>query len=317
MVTNARRSRPLDPWAGPGSGAGLREYRRRLLPQARGTSQPVGWARLPFPASSLTYVRPESVPVESLFHLLGADGSPDDRPQANAGIAIDCDGYERRPGAVRLCADGLLDLALDQRRLEQFPDDPRPPGRGDFDPLRDRRPFWNGPGGVLQQLLLGDCRPRLRLNVGDRQLAGVGVRTSDCRGHGDRRVRLQGVLDDLGIDVVSASDDELLLAPGQPKIAVGVAPAEIAGVEPAFAVDVEKDALVVAWVEITLEDIRPADREDADLVDVGPSVKAPVAVKHDGRHPLIGDAQADRARTTFAGRRIDRRNAGPFREAVA
>ncbi len=70
-------------------------------------------------------------------------------------------------------------------------------------------------------------------------------------------MRLQGVLDDLGIDVVSASDDELLLAPGQPKIAVGVPPAEIAGVEPAFAVDVDKDALVVAGVEIALEDMGP------------------------------------------------------------
>src|SRR5208337_5380371 len=102
-----------------------------------GTSQPGGSACLPFPASFLTYVRPESVPVESLFNLLGARGSPDDRPQANVGIAIDRDGYDRRPDPVRLGADGLLDLALDQRRLEQFADGRRRQRRRDLDPLRD------------------------------------------------------------------------------------------------------------------------------------------------------------------------------------
>ena len=103
----------------------------------------------------------------------------------------------------------------------------------------------------MHELRLGHGEPRLRLNVGDRQFAGVGVRASDRRGHGDGRVRLQRVLDDLGIDVVSASDDELLLASRQPEIAVCIPSAEIAGVEPAFAVDVEPDAFVVTRIEIT------------------------------------------------------------------
>src|SRR5271165_5989874 len=77
-------------------------------------------ACLPFPASSLTYVRPESVSVESLSHLLGARRSSDDRPEANIGIALDRDRHDRRSDAVRLGADSFLDLALDQRRLEQF-----------------------------------------------------------------------------------------------------------------------------------------------------------------------------------------------------
>ncbi len=52
---------------------------------------------------------------------------------------------------------------------------------------------------------------------------------------------------------MSAANDELLLAPGEPEIAVRVPPAEIAGVEPAFAVDVDQDAFVVMRVEIALE----------------------------------------------------------------
>ena len=145
---------------------------------------------------------------------------------------------------------------------------------------------------------------RLQLNVGDRQLAGVGVRASDRGNHRDRRMVRQSVLDDPRIDVVPSPDDQLLLASGQPEVAVGVASAEIAGIEPAFAVDIDPEALVVARVEVALEDVRPADRDDADLVCLGHSVKAPVAAQHDGGHSLVRDRQADRARTSLACGRI-------------
>ncbi len=49
----------------------------------------------------------------------------------------------------------------------------------------------------------------------------------------------------------------------------------------------------MAGVEIALEDIGSADRDDADLVDFGCSLKAPVTVKHDGFHPLVGNGQAE------------------------
>ena len=84
--------------------------------------------------------------------------------------------------------------------------------------------------------MLGDCRARLQLNVGDRHLAGVGVRTSDRRGQADARMARQRLFDGPGIDIVSSPDDELLLAPGQPEITVGVASAEIPGIERALAV---------------------------------------------------------------------------------
>src|SRR5208282_1424964 len=127
----------------------------------------------------------------------------------------------------------------------------------------------------------------------------------------------QRLLDGSRIDIVSSSNDQLLLAPGKPEITVRVASAEIPGIEPALAVDVDKGADAVAGVEIALEHIGPADRDDADLVDVGHPLKAPVAVKHDRFHPLIGDGQADRARAPLARGRIDRGNAAAFREAVA
>ena len=56
------------------------------------------------------------------------------------------------------------------------------------------------------------CGAGFQLNIGDRQFAGVRVRASDRRGQGDGRMRLQGVLDQLRIDVVAAADDQLLLA---------------------------------------------------------------------------------------------------------
>ncbi len=116
---------------------------------------------------------------------------------------------------------------------------------------------------MLQQLLLGDRCARLQLNVGDRHLAGVGVRTSDRRNQGDARMARQRLLDCPGIDIVSSPNDQLLLAPGQPEITIGVASAEIPGIEPALAVDVDPDAGVMAGVEIAFEDIGPADRDDA------------------------------------------------------
>ena len=232
-------------------------------------------------------------------------------------IALDPDRHDGNADRLGLGANGLLNLALDERRLEELADRRRWQGTGDFDPLRDCRPFGNGQCGVLQQLLLGDRCARLQLNVGDRHLAGIGVRTSDCRNQGDARMARQRLLDGPRIDIVSSPDDELLLAPGQPEVTVRVASAEIPGIEPALAVDVDPDAGVMVGVEIALEDIGPADRDDADLADVGHSLKAPVAVKHDSFHSLIGDGQANRAHASLAGGRIDRRNAGAFRQAVS
>ena len=62
-----------------------------------------------------------------------------------------------------------------------------------------------------------------------------------------------------------------LLPAGEPEVAVGILPPEIAGVEPALAVDVDPQILVVLRIEIAREHVGAADGDRSDLVDVGHS----------------------------------------------
>ena len=74
-------------------------------------------------------------------------------------------------------------------------------------------------------------------DVGDRDLAGVPVRAADGHGGADRGVAQQPVLDDPGVDVVAAADDQVLGPAGQVDEAAGVDAAEVAGVQPAVTDD--------------------------------------------------------------------------------
>ena len=159
----------------------------------------------------------------------------DDGSKTSLRVALDPDRSDRNGDPLGLGANGLLDLALDKRRLEKLADRRRRQRRRDLDALRNRRLFGDRPRRVREQLRLGDDGAGLELNIGDGQFAGVRVRTSDRRGQGDGRMRLQRVLDQLRIDVVAAANDQLLLAPGEPEVAVGVLSAEVSGVEPGLA----------------------------------------------------------------------------------
>ena len=103
---------------------------------------------------------------------------------------------------------------------------------------------------MLEELGLGDRGSRLQLNVGHRQFAGIRVRAPDGRRQQDGRMSLQRVLDDLQVDIVPAADNKLLLPPCEPEVALRIPPAEVAGVEPAFAIDLDEDAFVVMRVEV-------------------------------------------------------------------
>jgi len=65
-------------------------------------------------------------------------------------------------------------------------------------------------------------RPGYELNVGDRQFAGIGVRFADGCGKQHIRVFEQRLLDHRRIDIVSAADNHVLDAAGEPKVAVGI-----------------------------------------------------------------------------------------------
>ena len=98
---------------------------------------------------------------------------------------------------------------------------------------------------MLEELGLGDRGSRLQLNVGH-----IRVRAPDGRRQQDGRMSLQRVLDDLRVDIVPAADNKLLLPPCEPEVALRIPPAEVAGVEPAFAIDLDEDAFVVMRVEV-------------------------------------------------------------------
>ena len=77
---------------------------------------------------------------------------------------------------------------------------------------------------------------------------------------GHRRVRMQRFFDQLGVDVVPAADDELLLAARQPEVAFGILPPQVTGVEPALHLATlvrpfDPQPLVVRGMQVALEQV--------------------------------------------------------------
>ncbi len=108
-------------------------------------------------------------------------------------------------------------------------------------------------------------------------------------------MRLQGLLDQLRIDIVPAANDQFLLAAGEPEIIVRVLSAEIAGVQPESRPPFDPDPFVVSGIEIAGEHVRAADRDDADLVGLRVANVFVLGVEDQRAHVLIGIADADRA----------------------
>src|SRR5579883_721402 len=108
-----------------------------------------------------------------------------------------------------------------------------------------------------------DLRARLELHIADRQFAGIGIGLSDHGGEADGGMLEHDLLDRRRIDIVAAADHEILGAAGDPEKAVGIEPAEIAGIDP---VSVDKGPLVVRVVEIAAEHAGAGHDHDPDLV---------------------------------------------------
>jgi len=104
---------------------------------------------------------------------------------------------------------------------------------------------------------------RHQLDIGDRQLASIGIRHAHRRRKHHFGVLEQSFLDDRRIDVVPATDDDVLGAPGDPKVAIGVNAAEIARVEPAIG---QQNALVGRVIDIARRDARPLHHHEPDLI---------------------------------------------------
>ncbi|MOA07249.1 hypothetical protein D3C78_1269360 [compost metagenome] len=159
--------------------------------------------------------------------------------------------------------------------------------------------------------------PRPQLHVGDRHLARVRVGAADCSGQGYGGMRLQSLLDLLGIDIVAAADDQLLLAPGQPEVALRILATQIARIQPALTADIDPQSPVMALLQIAVEQVRATDRDQADFIHVGIAQVLAGVIEHDHAHILVGDPYPDGADTALAMGRIDRGDAGALGEAVA
>ena len=173
-------------------------------------------------------------------------------------------------------------------------------------------------GGPGQQVGLVEPAGAGRDDVGHRDLAGVPVGAADGRGGGDAGVAQQRVLDDPGVDVVAAADDQVLGPAGQGHEAAVVDAAEVAGVQPAVtddAVPADPGAAQSRVGDVPGEHGGAADHQHAGLAGgaVGPR---PVVADPDGLDLLPGQDAADRS-GAFLARPGPGAGAGGLGEPVA
>ena len=154
-------------------------------------------------------------------------------------------------------------------------------------------------GGPGTQLLGGRAGARGEGDERDGHLTGVQVRTAHRLRVGDRGVGQQHVLDDGGVDVVTAADDDVLGSAGEVEEAVGVDQGQVSGVQPAvaqLAQPVQHRTVGTPAGDVAGEHGRSADGEDADLTcrQVDPLT---VGSDLDGLHLLVRQTLADGSRT--------------------
>ncbi|CAJ3797070.1 Uncharacterised protein [Burkholderia pseudomallei] len=259
----------------------------------------------------------ERVTGEPLGERLACAAHGDLRDEPAPRVLHDVHPLERDLRVARARGDDVGDLEPLQLRLEDLA---HRGGRHRLENphvLGHRRALGNRVRGEREQRGLVGARARLQLDVRDGQLARVRVRAADRRGERDGRMGGERVLDDPRIDVVPAADDQLLLAADEPEIAVRVAPAEVARVQPPLARDVDPQAALVRRIEVAAKHVRPRERDQPDFVDERVAHVAPGVVDDHRAHALVGQAQADRADAPLAVERVERRDARALGQPVA
>src|SRR5579863_324425 len=163
--------------------------------------------------------------------------------------------------------------------------------RIDWDNLHGRGGAF---GGALSdprfQLARLDSRTRFQLHVAHRQLAGIGVRLTHHGGKAYGWMLEHDLLDRGGIDVVAATNDEILGAAGDPEVAILVETTQIPGVDP---IPVHERTLVVDSVEIAAEDTGSSHDHDPDLVRFAIALDAIVGVQLDDANAAVGHREPD------------------------
>ena len=126
--------------------------------------------------------------------------------------------------------------------------------------------FWlcRGFGNVLLEVVLKqewiELRPWRGNDVEDRYFSCIGIGHSDSRAHLNTGKSVSDVLNVGGIDVVAASNDQILRPASQNQPVVIGQITDIAGIEPTVW---EQDFLIVLRVDIAREHLWPLDENDA------------------------------------------------------
>ena len=180
--------------------------------------------------------------------------------------------------------------------------------------FRHRRALVDIGAGMFQQLLDTDRRIADQFDIGAGQFAGAGVGLADGAGEGHGRMRKQRILDLGRVDIMAAANDQVLGPPGDPEIAIGVDPPQIAGAqEPTLG---EKIVVLVGFgIGRAFED---AGIGHADLAHfVGCAFGKALGQLPQDAHMGIGQGNADRAHLLDAVDRIATDQTGRLGQAIA
>jgi hypothetical protein len=93
--------------------------------------------------------------------------------------------------------------------------------------LRHRRGLRHVGAREVEQVLRIRRAAVAELDIDRRHLAGMRVRLADRADEGDVGMLHQRILDQPGVDVVAATDDDVLGPTGDPDVAVAVDPPEV------------------------------------------------------------------------------------------
>ena len=118
-----------------------------------------------------------------------------------------------------------------------------------------------------ENLSFGGCPTRHQLNVSHGQFTGLNVGLANRTGKGNLRVVHQRFFDLSWVDVVATADDDVLLPPGDPKVAVLVEVTQIAGPKVGLAAELDIETFVPRLIRVgaALDHARPVDADFTDL----------------------------------------------------
>ena len=180
--------------------------------------------------------------------------------------------------------------------------------------FRHRRALVDIGAGMFQQFIDTDRGIADQFDIGTGQFAGAGVRLADGTGEGHGRMRKQRILDLGRVDIMAAANDQVLGPPGDPEIAIGVDPAQIAGAQET--VLGEKIVVLVGFgIGRAFEDAGIGHADLAHLV--GCAFGKTLGQLPQDAHMGIGQGNADRAHLLDAVDRIATDQTGRLGQAIA